>query len=223
MRCATASASTPRRVLQTAYEPMQYDETGALCGSQPTLGIDVNPKLKLGRDRIPRPRYSSRARSTPARMHHRTSRRRRLPGRSRHRAGTGFKLVAEHHTAVRQARHVRAQSRSAQQLDGTMMAMPRRCRGRARLQALLPGQRASLRPCWRLFRSPNDAFLTANTHREGISLFDIIQPAYAALYSGAVHPTAEGHAIVADHVMVHARNVVDKRNIEVTPATTGLR
>ncbi|MBV8840591.1 MAG: hypothetical protein JO000_28975, partial [Alphaproteobacteria bacterium] len=40
--------------------------------------------------------------------------------------------------------------------------------------------------------------------------FDILQPAYAALYSGAFHPTAEGHAIVADHVMRHVRAVVDK-------------
>ena len=28
----------PSRVLQSTYEPIQYDETGALCGAQPTLG-----------------------------------------------------------------------------------------------------------------------------------------------------------------------------------------
>jgi hypothetical protein len=63
---------------------------------------------------------------------------------------------------------------------------------------------------WRLFRTPNDAVLTANTHREGISPFDVLQPAYAGLYSGAFHPTAEAHAIVADHVMRHARAKLDK-------------
>jgi hypothetical protein len=62
---------------------------------------------------------------------------------------------------------------------------------------------------WRLFRTPNDAFLTANTHHEGTPLFDILQPAYAALYSGAIHPTAEAHAIVADHVLPHARRILD--------------
>jgi hypothetical protein len=41
-----------------------------------------------------------------------------------------------------------------------------------------------------------------------VLLFDTLQPAYAALFSGAIHPTAEGHAIVADHVMPHARRVV---------------
>src|SRR5690348_15239880 len=61
---------------------------------------------------------------------------------------------------------------------------------------------------WRLFRTPNDAFLAANTHREGTPLFDILQPAYAGLYSGAIHPTAEAHAIVADHVVRHVRAIV---------------
>ena len=63
---------------------------------------------------------------------------------------------------------------------------------------------------WRLFRTPNDAFLTAHTHREGLSVFDILQPAYAGLYSGAIHPTAEAHAIVADHVVRHVRGILDK-------------
>src|SRR6202011_4257832 len=42
----------PGRVLQSSYEPIQYDETGALCGSQPTLGMDVHPGLKLDRGRL---------------------------------------------------------------------------------------------------------------------------------------------------------------------------
>ena len=66
---------------------------------------------------------------------------------------------------------------------------------------------------WRLVRTPNDAFLAANTHRDGISLFDILQPAWAGLYSGAIHPTAEGHAIVADHVVRHVRAMLDKRDV----------
>ena len=81
-----------------------------------------------------------------------------------------------------------------------------------------------MRRRWRLIHKPNDAFLTANTHREGISPFDILQPAYAALYSRrrSIRPR-RAHAIVADHVMRHVRKVLDKRNIEVTPVTTGAR
>ena len=40
-------------------------------------------------------------------------------------------------------------------------------------------------------------------------LFDILQPAYAGLHGGAIHPTAEAHAIVADHVLRHARATLD--------------
>jgi len=59
----------------------------------------------------------------------------------------------------------------------------------------------------------DDAFLAANTHREGTSVIDILQPAYAGLYSGAIHPTAEAHAIVADHIVKHARLLLDKREV----------
>jgi hypothetical protein len=41
----------PSRVLQNAYEPIQFDETGNVCGAQPTLGLDVHPKLKFSRER----------------------------------------------------------------------------------------------------------------------------------------------------------------------------
>ena len=34
---------TPAHVIQSSYEPIQYDETGSLCGAQPTLGMDVHP------------------------------------------------------------------------------------------------------------------------------------------------------------------------------------
>src|SRR5262249_61963697 len=42
----------PSRVVQTSYEPIQYDETGSLCGGQPTLGMDVHPRLKISRQRL---------------------------------------------------------------------------------------------------------------------------------------------------------------------------
>jgi hypothetical protein len=32
----------PSRVLQNAYEPIQFDETGSYCGNQATLGMDVH-------------------------------------------------------------------------------------------------------------------------------------------------------------------------------------
>jgi hypothetical protein len=78
---------------------------------------------------------------------------------------------------------------------------------------LFAGGRAAYAHHWRLARNPNDTFLAGNTHREGISPFDDLQPPYAALYSGAFHPTAEGHAIVADHVLRHVNELLDKRSL----------
>jgi hypothetical protein len=46
-----------------------------------------------------------------------------------------------------------------------------------------------------------------------MSLFDILQPVWAGLYSGAIHPTAEAHSIVADHMVKHVRALVDKQAV----------
>jgi hypothetical protein len=94
--------------------------------------------------------------------------------------------------------------------DQAAMKMPRRSKVSGDFEPYSPAFALPYAHRWRLIHNPNDAFLTANTHREGISPFDILQPAYAALYSGAFHPTAEGHAVVADHVMRYVRNVLDK-------------
>jgi len=76
--------------------------------------------------------------------------------------------------------------------------MPRMSRATQEWEPYSPAYALPYAHHWRLVRDPNDSFLIANTHREGISLYDLLQPAFAALYSGAFHPTAEGHAIVAD-------------------------
>ncbi len=70
----------------------------------------------------------------------------------------------------------------------------------------------------RWFRTPNDAFLTANVHvagsvmqkalkLESLSWFQVL---VASTYSGAFHPTAEGHAAIADSVVERARAIVEK-------------
>jgi hypothetical protein len=80
-----------------------------------------------------------------------------------------------------------------------------------------PYQPRSFRPYahhQRLIRTPNDAYLTANEHKGGgTPLFDILQPAVAALYGGAFHPNAEAHALVADHVMPHVRRLFEPRDV----------
>jgi hypothetical protein len=77
----------------------------------------------------------------------------------------------------------------------------------------------------RWFRTPNDAFLTAHFH-VGASLlrtvmknqgYEWLQVLLAATYSGSFHPTAEGHAAIADALAERARTVVEKYEARTTP------
>jgi hypothetical protein len=203
---------SPARVLQSSYEPIQYDETGALCGSQPTLGMDVHPGLKLERGRL---------KETADFLHELQGKLECISNTKGHNcpadlatgAGTGFTLVTDHIPEFAR-RGMCARDPRRAFADGIDMRIPRRERGGGDFKPFSPAVALPYAHHWRLFRTPNDAFLTANTHREGnISLFDILQPVYAGLYSGAIHPTAEGHSIVADHVVKHARVVLDKREV----------
>jgi hypothetical protein len=201
----------PSRVLQTTYEPIQYDENGQLCGAQPTLGLDVHPGLQLHRGRLQETAVflddfmgrleclatGRSARGCPANL---------ATGAS----GTGFRLITDHVPEFTR-RGMCARDPRRAFADGNAMKMPRRPPGADEFRPYSPAATLPYGRHWRLFRTPNDAFLTAHTHREGVSPFDILQPAYAGLYSGAIHPTAEGHAIVADHVVRHARSLLDRR------------
>ncbi|MBX9683118.1 MAG: hypothetical protein K2X41_04945 [Hyphomicrobium sp.] len=70
----------------------------------------------------------------------------------------------------------------------------------------------------RWFRTPNDGFMTGNFHvaasvLQKVLKFDTLasfQLLLAATYSGSFHPTAEGHAAIADAVADKARAVLTK-------------
>jgi hypothetical protein len=70
----------------------------------------------------------------------------------------------------------------------------------------------------RWIRTPNDAFMTGNFHVSTSLLQSVlktqtlswVQPLLASIYSGAFHPTAEGHAAIADAVVEQARGVIAK-------------
>ncbi|HUS98674.1 MAG TPA: hypothetical protein VMX97_18265, partial [Hyphomicrobiaceae bacterium] len=71
-------------------------------------------------------------------------------------------------------------------------------------------------PRRRWFRTPNDAFLTGNFHVTGSVMKRVLrqksllwtQVLLASTYSGAFHPTAEGHAAIADAAVEQARGVL---------------
>ncbi len=73
-------------------------------------------------------------------------------------------------------------------------------------------------PRQRWFRTPNDAFMTGNFHVSAglmqkvlkLESVSFVQVLLAATYSGAFHPTAEGHAAIADAALARAREVLIK-------------
>jgi lysophospholipase L1-like esterase len=203
----------PSRVLQNAYEPIHFDEAGQFCGAMPTLGMDVHPSFKVNRDRLRE--ASDVARELQARLECMANAKgRNCPAGLATGAGTGFRFITEH-VADFSKRGICARDPRRALADQVTMTMPRRARTSEVFEPYSPAAALPYAARWRLIHNPNDAFLTANTHREGISPFDILQPAYAALYSGAFHPTAEGHAVVADHVMRHVRSLIDRKQPNV--------
>jgi hypothetical protein len=67
----------------------------------------------------------------------------------------------------------------------------------------------------RWIRTPNDAYFAAMTFPEGVSnairpsnLHDATWGVLSAVYGGAIHPSAEGHAAMADAALAGARSVL---------------
>ena len=176
----------PARVFQSSYEPIQYDENGALCGAQPTLGMDVHPGLQLSKPRLQETadflrdflgRLECIAGSKKAAV-------RPISRPRRHRFHAGDRP----HPRVHQAGPVRARPKRAL-ADGISMKVPRKPLNGDAFKPYSPAATLPYAHHWRLFRTPNDAFLAANTHREGTPLFDILQPAYAGEGSTAARFT----------------------------------
>ena len=96
------------------------------------------------------------------------------------------------------------------------LRMPRKIRGEWEPYNPADFQAYASRQRW--FRTPNDAYLTGNFHVSTSALQSVLklqslswfQLLLAATYSGAFHPTAEGHAAIADAVVERARPILAK-------------
>ena len=181
----------PARVLQNAYEPIQFDETGSYCGAQPTLGMDVHPSLKVSKARLIEAAEVSLDLQKRLECMASTRNRRDCPAGLATGAGTGFRFITDH-VADFSKRGICARDPTRALIDQAAMKMPRRSKVSADFEPYSPAGALPYGHRWRLIHNPNDAFLTANTHREGISMFDILQPAYAALTSGRVPSDRRG-------------------------------
>ena len=133
----------PSQVVQTTYEPLQYDETGALCGTRPTLGVDVHPKLRISRERIQEASAFQGELNAKLECITDASRRRDCPAISPPAAAPASSSSPSTWRSSPSAAMCARDPQRAQ-LDGTMMAMPRKD-ARRRLPAVQSGQRAALR------------------------------------------------------------------------------
>ncbi len=96
------------------------------------------------------------------------------------------------------------------------LRLPRRIDGR--WQPFNPADYPAYAPRQRWFRTPNDAFMTANFHVAGsvmqkalkLETLSWFQVLIASTYSGAFHPTAEGQAVIADSVVARARAILER-------------
>jgi hypothetical protein len=67
----------------------------------------------------------------------------------------------------------------------------------------------------RWIRTPNDSYFTAMTYPDSVSaavrpadIHDALWGVLSAVYGGAIHPTAEGHAAMADAALPAARRLL---------------
>ncbi len=88
-----------------------------------------------------------------------------------------------------------------------------------------PSEWRAYAPRQRWFRTPNDGFLTGHFHVPQSLMqsvmknqgFEWVQLLLASTYSGSFHPTAEGHAAIADSVAAKARDVIEKYQRRANP------
>ena len=133
----------PARVLQNAYEPIQFDETGSYCGNQATLGMDVHPSLKVNKARLAEAADVAGDLAEAARLHGRDSGRRDCPAGLATGSGTGFRFITEH-VADFSKRGICARDPTRALIDQASMKMPRRSKLTQDWEPYSPAGRAAL-------------------------------------------------------------------------------
>jgi hypothetical protein len=188
----------PGRVILTAYPGLALMEDGRSVCPDGQAGMDVLADFRLSEERA---RESSAAAE-------------RLNATMKAAAReNGWTLVEAHR------RQFQGRGLCAGHLDNAFssaddLRLPRKVEGR--WQPYNPADYRAYARRQRWFRTPNDAFMTGNFHISGSVLQSALrtqslswfQLLLASTYSGAFHPTAEGHAAIADAVVTEARRVL---------------
>lgn len=201
----------PDRVIQTSYQPIQYDAAGKLCSGK--TGLDVHKEFRFDNarlkevDRFTRDLFNRleciadqaaapNGRACPIDL---------ATGQ-----GTKFRFIKTHKQPEFAKRGICAVSPDADRREDRYIQMTAQNGGS--FSKWRPERFHPYAERHRLFVSPNDAFMTANTHLDGStapSFDDQMNLGVATLYSGSFHPTAEAHAIIADAAFCEAVKVLN--------------
>ncbi|MEO0798687.1 MAG: hypothetical protein AAFY53_05730 [Pseudomonadota bacterium] len=188
------------RVILTAYPAMALLEDGRSTCPSGKAGMEVFPAFYLSQSRAAE---SQRAADRLDREMRRAARRNGWSFAQTHRAQFVGRGLCAGYDEV-----------SLSSVDD--LRFPRRVDGR--WAPFNPADYRPYAPRQRWFRTPNDAYLTGHFHVAGRTLLRVLQNRglewtqvlLASTYSGAFHPTAEGHAAIADSVAQVARRVLEK-------------
>jgi len=188
------------RIILTGYPPMALLDDGKTVCPDGQAGMTVLPEFFLGEAK-------AQLASTVAE---------RLNDVMRDSAHQYSWSFVEGHRAVFRGRGLCAGYSDAPWTLTDELRVPRKINGT--WEPFNPSQWRAYAPRQRLFRTPNDAFMTGNFHvpkslvQTAMSMqgYGWVQLLLASVYSGAFHPTAEGQAAIADAVVAQARVVLAK-------------
>jgi hypothetical protein len=186
------------RVIMTGYPPLAMLEDGKSVCPDGRAGMDVLQDFSLSEAKAREGDVAA------TRLHH----------IMQNTASTHRWSIVDAHRAQFRGRGICAGWTGTALNSADDLRMPRKIDGK-----WVPYNPAQWKPYatrQRWFRTPNDAFLTGNFHVTTSALqsvmksqgFSWVQLLLASTYSGAFHPTAEGHAAIADAVADKARDVL---------------
>jgi hypothetical protein len=188
------------RIILTGYPPMALLDDGKTICPDGQAGMTVMPEFSL----------------SEAKAHEGSVAAERLNDIMRESAHQHSWTFVEGHRATFRGRGLCAGYSDAPWTMADELRIPRKVGGA--WDPFNPSQWRAYAPRQRLFRTPNDAYMTGNFHvaqslmeralsKQG---YGWVQLLLASVYSGAFHPSAEGQAAIADAVVAQARGVLAK-------------
>ncbi len=192
------------RIILTAYPSMSYQEDGVSLCNNTTGGLSLHSSFKLDKKKLKQgEEFGDELHDVMARS-----------ARS-----LGWTFVDEHRQSFK-SHGFCATNSNGRYVDEENMSFPLYANGR--WSGFNPADFRPYASRQRWFRTPNDAYLAVHYQAAGNIVKRIfrskklswLQVLLAGTYSGAFHPTAEGHAAIADAVAVQAHAIL-KRYDEV--------